>query len=151
MSTRGQTIKTFVLLYSYYWQLTSSLTALLFTPFQYSSRKLLTSESFSTLQGLSFEEVHRKLAKPTEGLRGGGGGENGRGKINYSSKLAGKKVLIIRSKYDLNTQKCNPRGSLPLLKKFSTRYHSLTVNNHLYFQLALLIRRRRYCLSGKNV
>lgn len=101
-----------------------------------------------------------------ESARRGRGSSNERqSKINYSSKLAGKKVLIIWGKYKLDTllQKCTtfiPQSAwwrcalLPFPKpvagvvdssRLATSVISLTVNNHLYFQLALLIRRWRHC------
>lgn len=79
-------------------------------------------------------------------------------------RIGREKVLIIRSKYNLNTQKCTTASPFtPLSFSFYlqtpghyravTLRHNLlllTVNNHLYFQLALLIRRRRHCRSLKK-
>lgn len=87
------------------------------------------------------------------------------GKINYSSRIGREKVVIIRGKYKLNTRRevyqpplpplpaslllfRSPAGALHRLVLSQSSAFLLTVNNHLYFQLALLIRRRRrHCRS----
>lgn len=78
-------------------------------------------------------------------------------------RIGREKVLIIRSKYNLNTRSVPLPSPSPQSFSFylQTPGHDravtlrhcllLTVNNHLYFQLALLIRRRRHCRSLKKM
>lgn len=116
---------------------------------------------------LSFEEFQERQARPDRQHR--------EQQNQLFIRIGREKVLIIRSKYNLNTQKCTTTSPFtPVALSFflslslflsldistnSCRYPAvtlrhnlllLTVNNHLYFQLALLIRRRRHCRSLKK-